>query len=80
MNGGIKGPVRMALTQRVAGYERGERLPLPNNFLARGGENFGERGRFFIVKRHAPQGLSKPPLTMPINKMEATGREDNAIR
>ena len=41
------------LAQRIVGNERVERSPLPNNFLARGGENLGERGGFFIVERHA---------------------------
>lgn len=37
------------LTQRVIGDERVERSPFPNNLLARGGENLGQRSSFFIV-------------------------------
>jgi hypothetical protein len=48
------------LAQRVIGNERVERSPLPNNLLARGGENLSERGGFFIVERHAHTEMSKP--------------------
>lgn len=45
------------LTQRVVGDECVERSPLPDNLLARGGENLSERGGFFIVLGYAPSGV-----------------------
>ena len=47
------------LAQRVVRDEGVKRSPLPNNLLARGGENLGERSGFFIVERHAFARVSK---------------------
>ena len=52
------------LAQRVVRDERVERPPLPDDRFARGGENFGERGSFFFVERHALARLSKIGYTL----------------
>jgi hypothetical protein len=53
------------LAQRVVGHERVERSPLPNNLLARGGENLGERGGFFIVQVDPALGMSMGASRVP---------------
>jgi hypothetical protein len=53
------------LAQRVVGHERVKRSSLPDNLLARGGENLGERGGFFIVQVDPALGMSMGASRVP---------------